>query len=412
MTTHTLMAYILVVSSLALVGLLVRRLTRFDLSISCLLAGFAASLVIPWLEIDTGIRAHNIQELVFYIILPLLIFISAWHLSTSLMQRWFSFCFLLATLGMLLTVAIASVGMYYGIAHPLGFPWMAALIAATILSATDPVSVASQLKAAHASDELLTIFEGESLFNDATVVVIFGFLLSLALGNRQTGSTISLLSVLPKFFITLLGGISVGAAVGFFAVKICVFIADKAATVIVMVMAAFGSFYLAEGLWHVSGIMSVMTAAIMSRILLRHVQCDEILVELRGTFEWMELLLNGIIFSLLGLLVTWGMFVHQWKAMMIAIIATLIARSISVFTFASVFKTVSWRWAGLLSWGGLKGAIAIVLVLSLPVELEYWWTIQSMVFGVVLFSLVVQGGSFPWLIKRAQIAAPKYKTDR
>ena len=105
----------------------------------------------------------------------------------------------------------------------------------------------------------------------------------------------------------------------------------------------------------------------------------------------------------MGLVITWNMFQERWLAMLIAIGAALTARAIAVgicglFT-RPMLRPISGIWQILLIWGGLRGAIAIALVLSLPLTLPYWWTIQSMVFGVVIFSLLVQGTTFKPLIR-------------
>ena len=104
----------------------------------------------------------------------------------------------------------------------------------------------------------------------------------------------------------------------------------------------------------------------------------------------------------MGLVVTVSMFEQQWLAMIIAIAATLVARVVTVkgvsFMSAGIGHPIPSGWQILLIWGGLRGAIAIALVLSLPTSLPYWWVIQSMVFGVVIFSLLVQGTTNKYLI--------------
>ncbi|MDT8452596.1 MAG: sodium:proton antiporter [Gammaproteobacteria bacterium] len=392
-----IMRYVLIISMIVLCGLLIRRILRLDLSLSSLLAGLLASFLIPYLELDTGIRASNIQDLVFYVILPLLIFISAWRMNPRLFLRWFLVCFLLATVGVLMSVALTATGLYYAIAHPTGFPWIAAFLAATMMAATDPVSVSAQLKTSKVSEELQTLFEGESLLNDASVIILFGLILTFALGKQPEHN------VAFSFLIVLFGGMILGAMLGLIAATVVKILHNKSATVLVIIFTAFGSFYIAEALLHVSGIMTVMTSAVVTCILLRKIEEKEILSELSGAFNWLDMLLNSVIFGLLGLVVTWEMFTHQWLAIIIGIVAVLVARFASIYLLTLLLRksphAIPYRWALLLSWGGLKGAIAIVLALSLPVSLDYWWTIQSMVFGVVLFSLIIQGSSFPFVLR-------------
>jgi CPA1 family monovalent cation:H+ antiporter len=397
MTIPLVMQYVLTVSLVAFGGLVLRRLFRLDISLASLFSGLIASLAVPFFGLDTGIRAANVHDLVFYIVLPLLIFISAWHIDMRLFRRWFGVCFTLATLGVLLAAGITATGIYYAIAHPVGFPWIAAFLASSILAATDPVSVSAQLKSSKASEDLRTLFEGESLLNDASVVVLYGILMTYALGQQPEHNAVM------AFATILFGGAILGALIGMVAAIFTLYVRDRSASILVMIITAFGAFYIAEALLHLSGIMAVMAAAISTRALLREHE-HELLSEMSGTFDWLDLFLNTVIFSLLGLLMTWEMLRDQWLAIIIGIVCALIARFATLFLLAAATrksrKVISWKWALLLSWGGLKGAIAIVLVLSLPVELDYWWTIQAMVFGVVFFSLVVQGGTFPWLVEK------------
>jgi len=123
-----------------------------------------------------------------------------------------------------------------------------------------------------------------------------------------------------------------------------------------------------------------------------------------------------LIFVLMGLVITFDMFSQQWLAIAIAIPAALFGRLLAVFgcdlLSGRFIRPIPLGWRYILVWGGLRGAIAIVLVLSLPVDLPYWWTIQSMVFGVVLFSMLVQGSTTPMLINRyASADAPKSETS-
>lgn len=117
-----------------------------------------------------------------------------------------------------------------------------------------------------------------------------------------------------------------------------------------------------------------------------------------------ESLFNALIFVLMGLVITFEMFSAQWLAIAIAIPASLIGRALAVFSCGAMTRPLArpipMGWQYILVWGGLRGAIAVVLVLSLPTSLPYWWTIQSMVFGVVLFSLLVQGTTTGPLIRR------------
>ncbi|WP_299591856.1 sodium:proton antiporter [uncultured Microbulbifer sp.] len=396
----------------AVAGLGIARLLKRDNTLGCLIAGVLAGALLPVFDYDTGLRAENLHQLVFFVILPVLIFQSAWRIDPDILFRWLGPILLLATIGVVICALITSVLVYYGVHHPTGFPWLAALLTGAILAATDPVSVVARIRQGSANEELLTLVEGESLFNDAVAIVLFSFVLGIAShsvmeGSVATGETLSGVGSFALYFsILFFGGLAVGTLCGLVTAIVILFLRSAGAALMVLVLAAFGSFYLAEHVVGVSGILSVMICAIVSRACLREQQ-ETYLTHAAPTWEWLGLLFQALIFVIMGLVITFEMFTQQWLAMIIAIVAAIGARGLAVFLVAPFARFVgppipnSWRL--ILSWGGLRGVIAVALVLSLPVELPYWWTVQSMVFGVVLFSLLVQGTTSTRLIKKLEL---------
>lgn len=396
---------VLAVSALAVVGLMVQRALRIELTLACLLVGFVAGLGIEFTSFDTGIRASNLHDLVFFVILPVLIFEAAWELKPALLKKWLLPILLMATLGVLTCTFIAAGLIYAGIGHAEGFPWIAALITGAILAATDPVAVIAQSRAAKVSADLTTIFEGESLFNDATAVVLFSIVIGLATNSVDAAGD----SYFAYFFMVAVGGLVFGTVSGLVVSAVLLLIGSSVASRFILVFSAFASFYVAEHLMHISGILAVMMTAIVTRVMLREVQAS-VTEGIAGTWEWLGTYFNSVLFAIMGLVVTLAMFRDQWLAMLIAIGAAVVARvvgvGVSCLLARPLSEPVSLPWQGLLVWGGLRGAIAIALVLSLPTSLPYWWTIQSMVFGVVLFSLLVQGTSNSYLITKVVGVSP------
>lgn len=389
---------ILALGALTLLGLLIHRGLKVELTLACLFAGFAAGLGLGFIDFDTGIRAHNLQDIVFFIILPVLIFEAAWHIKPALLWRWLMPALLLATVGVLISTLVTAALVYFGIGHAEGFPWMAAFIVGAILAATDPIAVISQLRSANAPEDLTTLFEGESLFNDASAVVLFTILIAIA--TQMEAAQGNYFAFFAKVFV---GGILFGLIAGILTVIIIRLVSSSVASRFILVFSAFASFYVAEHLLHVSGIMAVMIAAIVSKYGLKNVD-SAITDGVNETWEWLGLFLNNILFVIMGLVITLNMFREQWLAMIIAIAATLVARVCAVTVVSQISKLlgkpIPGGWQILLVWGGLRGAIAIALVLSLPTSLPYWWVIQSMVFGVVIFSLLVQGTTNKRLIHK------------
>ena len=142
--------------------------------------------------------------------------------------------------------------------------------------------------------------------------------------------------------------------------------------------------------------MSVLvTGLIMGRVIHNDFQ-DE-----RGSFVdtfwgFNVYVAEALVFLLMGVTVSLAMFQERWLAMLIGIVAILIARAVAVFGSVSLINHLPWvdpvpmGFQKILFLGSLRGAVVLALCLSLPPDLPYWWTIQSIAFGVVIFSLFVQ----------------------
>ncbi|MCW8126996.1 cation:proton antiporter [Microbulbifer halophilus] len=405
----TLVGQGLYMASAAVVGLVLARVLRTDNTLGCLIAGVLAGVLLPAVDYDTALRADNLHQLVFFVILPILIFQAAWLIEPRALKRWLAPILLFATFGVVICVLIVALITYYGIDNPTGFPWIAALLTGAILAATDPTAIVTRLHRVSPDDELLTLVEGESLFNDAAAIVLFTLVLGVAShtvmeGAVSAGEPLAGVGNIALYFaVTLFGGAAVGLFCGLVTAIVVLFLGSAGAALMTLVLAVFGTFYLAEHVVHVSGIVAVMVCAIVARACLRE-QRETFLTHAAPTFEWLGLLSGALIFVIMGLTITLDMFTQQWLAILIAIAAAIGARALSIFLMAPLARFVgppiSKPWRLLLGWGGLRGVIAVALVLSLPSELPYWFTVQSVVFGVVLFSLLVQGTSSAWLIRK------------
>ena len=118
---------------------------------------------------------------------------------------------------------------------------------------------------------------------------------------------------------------------------------------------------------------------------------------------------ESTIFLLAGITITLLMFTEQWLAIVIGIIAVVIARIVMVFgTFPILHivpgvDAVPLKQQVVLAWGGVRGTVTLALALSLPLTLDYWYTIQSIAYGVVLFTLFVQATTIGPLIRKLDI---------
>lgn len=400
----------IVILFIALLGLAaiaepLARMTRLPYSSTLVLLGFGAGQLIEFSQLQTGLRADSFHDLVFYVLIPALIFEAAYQLDLRLLRANIGNILLLAIVGLLLTTGITAVGMYYGIAHASGFPWIAALLTGALLAATDPVAVVAQLRAVGAPPRLAMLLEGESLFNDATAIVLFSLLLALAAaGDTQ----VPVAAFAQQFGYVFGGGILLGGVVGALALPAFRFIHGHASHYILTLVVAYGAFVIAEHWLHVSGVMAVLTAGLIAARSSMTINTREDHHRVAENWETLGHIANSLIFLLLGITITVAMFEQRWLAMLIGIAAVFVARMLSVFGVLLLSNLLSKNsvpaaYQTVMVWGGLRGAVTIALALSLPTELPYWWTIQSVAFGVVLFTLFFQAPTTPWLLRRLKL---------
>ncbi|MEE9160770.1 MAG: sodium:proton antiporter [Gammaproteobacteria bacterium] len=377
-------------------------------SVVLVIIGFMGSeLVVKTLGIDTGIRWDNFGTIIFYFVLPILIFQAALEIDLELLWKNIVPIGLLALPLMLVSAVVIAACVYRGIDHAVGFPWMAALITGALLSATDPAAVLALLKNANAPERLNMLLEGESLFNDATAVVMFSLLIAIATGAQSAGSVDE---VILRFATVFFGGLAVGIIVALFLCLMMKIIGGFGSFPLLSLICAYTAFLVAEDLLHLSGVMAVLAAGLTVGKYRR-----ELTSEIHNDFAekfWGLLghIAESTIFLLAGITITLSMFTEQWLAIIIGIIAVVIARIVMVFGTFPILKVlpgvdaVPLKQQVVLAWGGVRGTVTLALALSLPLTLDYWYTIQSIAYGVVLFTLFVQATTMSPLIKKLDIA--------
>lgn len=411
MSIQFLVAFAVALFALSVITEPLARLLRMPQALLLVIVGaLGAFLFTSVLGVDTGLRAASFHDLVFYVFLPVLIFTTAYHLPIRQLTANLGIIVFLAIVGMLVTTVICAVLIFWGIGHPAGFPWIAALLTGALLAATDPVSVVQQLKQMGAPDRLGMLLEGESLFNDATAVVLFGILLGVATSGTQTfdyADAAAYGEAVLRFMFVFLGGSAVGLVGGLLGSATLRLLRPGVSHALVALILTYGTFLVSESLLEVSGIMATLIAGLLLARSVQRKGGPQIGGEVGFTFDLLAYAANGSVFLLVGMTITSEMFTERWLAMLIAIGAVLLARFLMVFGTFSVRNLVSRTPVPpgqqlVLAWGGLRGAVTLALALALPTTLDYWWTIQSMAFGVVLFTLFVQAPTMPWVIRRAK----------
>lgn len=379
----------------------IAKRTGLPFSALLVIEGFIGSELIVALGFDLGLRWYHFHDLVFFILLPILIFESALNIDVRLLLKNLIPIVVLAIPIMLLSTLITAVLLYYGIDHPLGFPVVAALLTGAILSATDPVAVLDVFKQIKAPQRLSTLVDGESLFNDATVIVLFG--LFIAFAQMDVGS-FSGLEALKEFISVFFGGIVVGIVIGLLFMFLYRVVKGSFAKSLISILSAYSAFVLAEHFLHVSGVMAVLVTGLC--ISWERCKRNEESSFVEKLWEFNAYIANILIFLLVGITITVGMFTSHWLAMLIGVVSVLIARAIGIFVVLPLVsklpyvEPISRGYQAIIFWGGLRGAVVVALALSIPIELEYWYTVQSIAYGVVLFTLFIQAPTIALIMKK------------
>lgn len=371
------------------------------------LVGFVGSEIIVSFGIDTGVRYDSFHDLIMFVFLPLLIFEAAFKINAEHFFKQLVVILFFAIPVMLLSTFVTAVMVYYGIDHPTGFPWIAALITGALLSATDPVAVIEMMRKMGVPKRLCMLLDGEALLNDATAIVTFSIFLYIA---QHPMEDIAVTDAISRFMVVFFGGIIIGLIIGLGFLFLSRLLQDYIQQAMVTLISAYLSYLVAEQWLHVSGLMAVLvTGLVMSRVIHHDFQDHEKRSFVDDFWTFNVHVAESLMFLLMGVTITVGMFTDNWLAMLIGIGAVLMARAIGVFGGAPLIsllpgvERISFGYQRIMFLGGLRGAVTLALALALPTDLDYWWTIQSIAFGVVLFTLFVQAPTITIVLKRHKL---------
>jgi len=391
---HTVLLLVVAI----LVALVARRL-RLPYTVGLVVAGFGLALA----RISTGFTLT--PDLIFEVILPPLLFEAALNIHWKELRRDTLPVLILATFG----VMISAFFVAWGMQHFLGWPWPSALVFGVLIAATDPVAVIAMFKDTGVVGRLRLLVESESLLNDGVAAVFFAVVLAWALATG--GEAVTTATVARQLALTVGGGVSTGVACGGAAILISGRTRDHLVETALTTAAAYGSFLLAEHL-HVSGVLATVAAGIVMGNL--GVLCKDMvpnpLTERGRAFvldfwEFAAFLANSLIFLLIGLRVAAIPFAALGMAALLAAVGlVVVGRALAVYPLCLLFARSRWavplRQQHVLWWGGLRGALALALALSLPCSLVLRDKVVIATFGVVAFSIIVQGLTMPLLLKK------------
>ena len=363
----------------AVVAMLTRRL-RLPYSVGLVAAGIILA-ILPFAP-----KVSLTKELIFTALLPPLLFEAAFYIHWEQLRRDFSVIVVLATLGVLMSACVTTIGMHY-LAR---WQWLSALAFGVLIAATDPVSVIATFKEARAHGRLLVLIEAESLLNDGTAAVAFGVVIALASGQQLTS-----FEIIATLLKTIGGGILCGVAVALVALLLAGRTDDHLVQITFTTVAAYGSFLLAEH-FGLSGVLATITAGLVIRnIKSLGTISDRGKEAVQVFWEYIAFVANSLVFLLIGMHGTNQHFVELWFPAVIAIVLVTLGRAVAIYPCCLVFSRSSLRVTTnhqhVLFWGGLRGAVALALALGLPPEVPQRQEIVTVSFAVVAFSVFVQG---------------------
>jgi CPA1 family monovalent cation:H+ antiporter len=348
----------------------------------------------------------DFDELLLHGLLGALLFAGALeiHLGDLLPHRWL--ILVLATAGVLVSTFLVGTAVWL-IAGWIGLelPYVYALLFGALISPTDPVAVLAILKRAATPPDLQALISGESLFNDGIGVVVFTVILGVAVAGEATVAHVAEL-----FAVEAVGGVLYGLVLGYGAFLLLRSVDDYAVEILVTLAVVTGGYALAIRL-HTSGPLAMVVAGLLIGNRGRALAMSDRTRESLDTF-WMVVdeTLNAMLFVLIGLEML--ALELRWESLLAGLVAiplVLVGRLASVslpiwvMRFRASVKPYTVR---LLTWGGLRGGIAIALALSIPAGGERD-LILAVTYVVVVFSILVQGLTVEPLARRrvARLAA-------
>lgn len=332
------------------------------------------------------------RDVMFGLVLPALLFEAAFDLQIEEIRRDGVTMASLAVPGVVAAIVITVLALA-PLLGAVGVPAAeiparhGALVFAALMSATDPVAVVALFRAIDAPRRLQVIIEGESLFNDGTAIVFF----TLALGATRAALSAS---IVTDFLYVIGAAIIVGGIIGTASSAAIRRLNEPALEVLITTLAAYGSFAAAEAVG-ASGVIATVTAGLLCGSRAGRSGMSAAARIAAATFwEYLAFAFNSLVFLSIGLMVQIPTLLASWRVIVVAFVVVSLGRAVVTTGIASLLPErlrLPRRWTAILAWGGLRGALSMVLALSIPDAFPQRDLLVTMTFGVVVLSILIQG---------------------
>lgn len=402
MTTTSAVEFLIwLLIAAAIIAVLAERL-RIPYTVSLVSGGLVLSVFrLPILSpLQSGHRSDWLTpDVILILFLPALVFEGSIKIDIRHLTRDVVPLAILANLGVVVATLVTGYLVHWTIALPL----LLALLFGSIISATDPISVLANFKSLRIDRRLSLIIEAESLLNDGTAVVLFQVLLAGVVAGR-----LSVAKGAGQFLLAVVGGAALGSLLGFLASKITATIDDPQIEITLTTILAYGGYLLAHNL-HLSGVIATAAAGLMvGNVGAKKGMSARTRTALESFWEYVSFVMNSLVFLLIGLEVRLLELLHSWRSVLFAIMEVLMGRVLSVYPLVAISglfaERIPFRWQHVAVWGGLRGALALALALSLDSAFPYRAQILTLTFGVVIFSILVQGLTLKPLLRLLSIS--------
>lgn len=392
-TLDAIRLFVALVAVAAIVAIVVRRLA-IPYTVTLVLLGLVAADLSPaQLEVT--------PQLVLLVLLPGLVFEATLGLDLGELRRSFGGVALLAVPGVVITAGFVAVVLRAATGLDLGL----GLVVGSMVAATDPVAVIATFRQLGTPAQLRTAVEGESLLNDGTALVIF------AISLRALGGGVTLVDEVTAFAVAIVASTAIGVAGGFVATRLMALVDDHPIELSLSLVAAYGTYLLADA-FHQSGVIATLAAGIVIGSYGRRVGMGERTREALDTvWGFVAFLLTAFAFLLVGLAISPHDLLAALPSIAWGVVGIVVGRAVVVYLLLGGTSRLMARarhrpalpvgWLHVLFWAGLRGAVAVAMALSLPADLPERGLLQNITFGIVLFTLFVQGTTAELVVARA-----------